>query len=92
MKAWLKNAYLKAEGSSCGSYIADFEASHRVTRVMTDTALERFLSIRNKWDPEDRFPKYRDVSLVLDSASVNLSMETASESHVITNSSMPVAS
>lgn len=92
MKAWLKKAYLKADKSSCGSYIADFEASHRVTRVMTDTALEKFLSIRKKWDPEDRFPKYKDISLVSDSTDVRLSIEMASENHVITNSSIPVAS
>ena len=59
---------------------------------MTDTALEKFLSIRKKRDPEDRFPKYKDISLIWDSTDVNLSIEMASRNHVITNSSIPVAS
>ena len=92
MKTWLKNAYFKADSSSCGSYIADFEASHRVTRVMTDTALEKFLRIRKKWDPEDRFPRYKDISLIMDSADVNPSIKTAPRKHVMTDSSIPVAS
>lgn len=28
-------------------------------QVMTDAALEKFLKIREKWDPEGRFPGYK---------------------------------
>ena len=45
MKARLNSAYLQADLVSCGDQIGDFEVSHRATRVLTDTALKKFLSI-----------------------------------------------
>ena len=32
---------------------------------MTETAMRKFLDIRKKWDPEGRFPNYKDISAML---------------------------
>ncbi|KAH7111481.1 hypothetical protein B0J13DRAFT_660004 [Dactylonectria estremocensis] len=51
--------FAEAEKASTGSYVADFDITQRVTKIMTDTALTKWLEIRQKWDPEESFIGYR---------------------------------
>ncbi|KAJ4129626.1 hypothetical protein NW754_003908 [Fusarium falciforme] len=64
---WLLDAFLKAEKVACGVYVADFNINHRKPKVMTDSALRKWLEIRSKWDPSERFIGHRGFSSILDS-------------------------
>ncbi|KAJ0122288.1 hypothetical protein J7T55_002801 [Diaporthe amygdali] len=66
MDKWLRNAYEKAGAVSCGVYAADFNANNRMTKVMTDSALKKWLRIREKWDPSEAFIGYRGFASALD--------------------------
>ncbi|TVY69527.1 FAD-linked oxidoreductase sorD [Fusarium oxysporum f. sp. cubense] len=63
---WLLDAYTKADEVSCGVYVADFNVKHRKPKVMTDSALKKWLEIRSKWDPSETFIGHRGFSSVLD--------------------------
>ncbi|GME45639.1 putative FAD-linked oxidoreductase YvdP [Neofusicoccum parvum] len=65
MKKWIYDAYSRAQPVSCGQYVADFDETHRITRVMTDNALKRFLQIREKYDPQEMFVGYRGLAKIL---------------------------
>lgn len=55
----MKAAYQKAARVLCrGTYIADLDTSLRVPRVMSESAMKRFLEVRKKWDPDETFPGY----------------------------------
>ncbi|KAK0662708.1 Inactive tetrahydrocannabinolic acid synthase [Lasiodiplodia hormozganensis] len=66
MKKWIHDAYSRAQPVSVGQYVADFDENHRITKVMTDNALKRFLQIREKYDPQEMFIGYRGLAKVLD--------------------------
>ncbi|KAB2575816.1 Tetrahydrocannabinolic acid synthase [Lasiodiplodia theobromae] len=66
MKKWIYDAYSRAQPVSVGQYVADFDENHRITKVMTDNALRRFLQIREKYDPQEMFIGYRGLAKVLD--------------------------
>ncbi|CAH0024577.1 unnamed protein product [Clonostachys rhizophaga] len=66
MDRWLLDAYTKADKVSCGVYVADFNEKHRKPKVMTDSALKKWLEIRDKWDPSETFIGHRGFSSVLD--------------------------
>ncbi|OJJ39736.1 hypothetical protein ASPWEDRAFT_25537 [Aspergillus wentii DTO 134E9] len=55
MRRWMYEVYSRAAPVSCGQYIADLDAKQRMTPVMSENALDRFLKIRQKWDSEDMF-------------------------------------
>ncbi|KAL1903736.1 hypothetical protein Sste5344_010573 [Sporothrix stenoceras] len=64
IRAVMRQSYAKANTVACGMYIADFdpspESTHsRTVPVWTDTARERFMRIREKWDPHGVFPGYK---------------------------------
>ncbi|EWZ52442.1 uncharacterized protein FOBCDRAFT_266441 [Fusarium oxysporum Fo47] len=63
---WLLDAYTKADQVSCGVYVADFNVKHRKPKVMTDSALKKWLEIRNRWDPSETFIGHRGFTSVLD--------------------------
>ncbi|KPM40129.1 hypothetical protein AK830_g6427 [Neonectria ditissima] len=63
----MRNSYKKAESVACGMYVADFDATSQSThsptiKVWTDSARDRFLAIRQKWDPEGLFPAYKALT------------------------------
>ncbi|KAL2786643.1 hypothetical protein BJX66DRAFT_346696 [Aspergillus keveii] len=62
MSQWMRDVYTRAAKVSCGQYIADFDGKQRMTPVLSETALARFLEIRQKWDPDERFIGYRGFS------------------------------
>ncbi|KAL2825805.1 hypothetical protein BDW59DRAFT_145923 [Aspergillus cavernicola] len=62
MGQWMRGVYTRAAKVSCGQYIADFDGKQRMTPVLSKTALARFLEIRQKWDPDERFIGYRGFS------------------------------
>ncbi|KAF3386549.1 hypothetical protein F1880_001409 [Penicillium rolfsii] len=62
MRHWMSQAYACASKVSCGQYIADFDVTQRMTPVLSETALARFLAIRQKWDPAEMFVGYRGFS------------------------------
>ncbi|KAH7109499.1 hypothetical protein B0J13DRAFT_578931 [Dactylonectria estremocensis] len=62
MDKWLLDAYTKADKASCGVYVADFNVKHRKPKVMTDSALKKWLQIREKWDPSETFIGHRGFS------------------------------
>ncbi|KAH7133882.1 hypothetical protein EDB81DRAFT_695589 [Dactylonectria macrodidyma] len=64
----MQSSYQRAESVACGIYVADFDrssdAAHSPTiPVWTETAKARFLSIREKWDPEGLFTGYQAFTL-----------------------------
>lgn len=61
----MQQAFSEAEKVSVGQYIADFDVTHRMTKVMTDRALKRWLQIRKKWDPKELFVGHRGFSSIL---------------------------
>ncbi|KAJ5631956.1 hypothetical protein N7490_008295 [Penicillium lividum] len=61
MREWMKKAYAHAAPASCGQYIADYDATQRITPVMSDRALKRFLQIRESWDPKEMFIGYHGL-------------------------------
>ncbi|KAF9872122.1 hypothetical protein CkaCkLH20_10459 [Colletotrichum karsti] len=62
----LLDAYTKADAVSCGVYVADFNEKHRMTKVMTDSALRKWLQIRQKWDPSETFVGHRGFASILE--------------------------
>ncbi|KAH7146833.1 hypothetical protein B0J13DRAFT_664493 [Dactylonectria estremocensis] len=62
MDKWLLDAYTKADSASCGVYVADFNVNHRKPKVMTESALKKWLQIREKWDPSETFIGHRGFS------------------------------
>ncbi|KAJ6027597.1 uncharacterized protein N7446_003808 [Penicillium canescens] len=62
MSRWMREVYTRASKVSCGQYIADFDANQRLTPVLTDSALQKFLAVRRKWDPRETFIGYRGFS------------------------------
>ncbi|KAH7051198.1 hypothetical protein B0J12DRAFT_718870 [Macrophomina phaseolina] len=66
MKKWMHDAYSRAQPVSCGQYVADFDERHRITKVMTDKALRRFLQIREKYDPHEMFIGHRGLARALE--------------------------
>ncbi|KAL3484341.1 hypothetical protein BJX62DRAFT_248525 [Aspergillus germanicus] len=62
MGQWMRDVYTRAAKVSCGQYVADFDGKQRMTPVFSKTALARFLEIRQKWDPDERFIGYRGFS------------------------------
>ncbi|KEZ40254.1 Uncharacterized protein SAPIO_CDS8729 [Scedosporium apiospermum] len=68
MDKWSYEVYKKAEKVGLGQYIADFDAQQRLTKlqVMTDSAMTKWLKIREKYDPEERFIGYRSFKKSLE--------------------------
>ncbi|KAJ6026878.1 hypothetical protein N7460_011695 [Penicillium canescens] len=66
MDKWLLDAYTKADRVSSGVYVADFNVKHRKPKVMTDSALSKWLQIREKWDPSETFIGHRGFASTLD--------------------------
>ncbi|KEF62903.1 uncharacterized protein A1O9_00877 [Exophiala aquamarina CBS 119918] len=56
---WTAAAYREAEKVAIGQYVADYDPTQRQAKIMSDTALRKWLGIRSKWDPEDMFVGYR---------------------------------
>ncbi|KAH7344396.1 hypothetical protein BKA66DRAFT_434134 [Pyrenochaeta sp. MPI-SDFR-AT-0127] len=69
MRKWMHDAYEGLEKLSVGQYIADFDVNQRVRRVMTDSALKKWLLIRAKWDPDEMFAGYKGFKSILDQPS-----------------------
>ncbi|KAG2419171.1 hypothetical protein HFD88_002277 [Aspergillus terreus] len=63
---WLLDAYSKADEVSVGVYVADFNGDRRKPKVMTDSALSKWLQIREKWDPSETFIGHRGFATTLD--------------------------
>ncbi|CAK7218980.1 hypothetical protein SEUCBS140593_003738 [Sporothrix eucalyptigena] len=64
IRAAMRQSYAKAFTVACGMYIADFDPSPDTTHpqtmpVWTDSAREKFMRIREKWDPQGIFPGYK---------------------------------
>ncbi|KAH9207841.1 hypothetical protein DL95DRAFT_481950 [Leptodontidium sp. 2 PMI_412] len=57
--AWLRRVFETAATASCGIYVADLNEKHRTAPIMTPSALQKWLRIRAKWDPEETFVGYR---------------------------------
>lgn len=57
----VRKVYREVERVGCGMYVADYDAEDQTeeVRVMSSTALNRFLRIREKWDPDGLFPGWR---------------------------------
>ncbi|KAK7715950.1 hypothetical protein SLS57_006701 [Botryosphaeria dothidea] len=68
MKKWMYDVYERAQPVSCGQYVADFDENHRITKVMTDKALRKFLQIREKYDPQEMFIGHRGPAKALEVA------------------------
>ncbi|KAL1854964.1 hypothetical protein Plec18170_004376 [Paecilomyces lecythidis] len=66
MDSWMRNAYKEAELVGLGQYVADFDVTQRVTKIMTNTALRKWLRIRERWDPAETFIGYRGFIRSLD--------------------------
>ncbi|KFZ07603.1 hypothetical protein V501_06292, partial [Pseudogymnoascus sp. VKM F-4519 (FW-2642)] len=66
MDKWMYDVYKEAEKVGRGQYVADFDAEQRPTKIMSDTALKRWLQIRAKWDPAETFIGYRAFEKSLD--------------------------
>ncbi|KAH7376902.1 hypothetical protein B0T11DRAFT_273091 [Plectosphaerella cucumerina] len=62
---WLLDAYTKADKVSVGVYVADFNERHRKPKVMTESALKKWLQIREKWDPSETFVGHRGFASTL---------------------------
>ncbi|OCL12642.1 FAD-binding domain-containing protein [Glonium stellatum] len=65
MRKWMLDTYSRAGEVSCGQYAADFDATQRMSKIMTDSALTRWLEVREKWDPEEMFVGHRGFSDIL---------------------------
>ncbi|KAH8585665.1 hypothetical protein B0O99DRAFT_587042 [Bisporella sp. PMI_857] len=59
VQKWLENVYSTAAPAACGVYVADFNSTLPVTKVMTDSAFQKWMSIRSKWDPQNLFQGFR---------------------------------
>ncbi|KAH8886572.1 oxidoreductase, FAD-binding protein [Thozetella sp. PMI_491] len=57
----MRDNYRRAFPVAVGMYITEFDINHEDanTKVLTDTALAKFLTIRQKWDPNSLFPTYK---------------------------------
>ncbi|KAJ2901603.1 uncharacterized protein MKZ38_001623 [Zalerion maritima] len=60
----LRESYKRADSVACGIYIADFDQSidslhSPEIKVWTDSARDRWMEIRKKWDPQGLFPGYK---------------------------------
>ncbi|TPX08044.1 uncharacterized protein E0L32_010244 [Thyridium curvatum] len=57
----MRDRYRRALPVSAGVYVADYDVTcdDANGKVMSDTALARFLKIREKWDPKGIFPNYK---------------------------------
>lgn len=58
---WLQEAFYSIDskhggaGGSPGQYLGDSDLSTRPARIMSDEHWDRFVEIRNKWDPKRLF-------------------------------------
>lgn len=57
----MRDRYKATLPVAAGTYVADYDVTNDEAngRVMSDTALEKFLKIREKWDPKGLFPNYK---------------------------------
>lgn len=57
----MRDRYRRALPVACGTYVADYDPTNDEAngKPMSDSALERFLAIRAKYDPHDLFPTYK---------------------------------
>ncbi|KAF2099879.1 oxidoreductase, FAD-binding protein [Rhizodiscina lignyota] len=57
----MRERYKRLSSVACGMYVADYDITcdDANMKVMSDTALARFLRIRAKWDPNELFPNYK---------------------------------
>ncbi|PYH80560.1 hypothetical protein BO82DRAFT_403344 [Aspergillus uvarum CBS 121591] len=55
--------YQRAFPVAVGQYITEIDMNNETasTRVLSDTALAKFLKIREKYDPQGLFPNYRAI-------------------------------
>ncbi|KAJ4343720.1 hypothetical protein N0V95_006550 [Ascochyta clinopodiicola] len=56
---WVRRVYEQAAKVSCGIYAADINPKHRHAKVMTDSALAKWMRIRAEWDPQETFVGYK---------------------------------
>ncbi|KAK0383884.1 hypothetical protein NLU13_7976 [Sarocladium strictum] len=57
----MRDRYRRALPAAAGVYVADYDVTNDEAngKPMSDTALARFLEIREKWDPKGLFPNYK---------------------------------
>ncbi|SPO05415.1 related to 6-hydroxy-D-nicotine oxidase [Cephalotrichum gorgonifer] len=57
----MRDRYRRALPAAAGVYVADYDVTcdDANGKVMSDTALAKFLKIREKWDPKGIFPNYK---------------------------------
>ncbi|KIW97411.1 uncharacterized protein Z519_02804 [Cladophialophora bantiana CBS 173.52] len=68
---WMKDTYANLEKVSVGIYAADYDKEQRLSRVMTDSALRKWLSIREKYDPKGLFTGHHGFASVLPENQLN---------------------
>ncbi|RAK71444.1 FAD-binding oxidoreductase [Aspergillus fijiensis CBS 313.89] len=59
----MRDRYQRAFHVAVGQYITEIDMNNETanTRVLSDTALARFLKIREKYDPQGLFPNYKAI-------------------------------
>ncbi|KAK7214369.1 hypothetical protein V2G26_002372 [Clonostachys chloroleuca] len=59
----MRDRYKQALPAACGIYVADYDVTCDDSngKVMSDVALEKFLKIRQRWDPQELFPNYKKI-------------------------------
>ncbi|KAK5064365.1 hypothetical protein LTR84_000198 [Exophiala bonariae] len=62
---WMKKTYTELEKVAVGIYVADHDKDQRLSRVMTDSALRKWLKIRAKYDPYELFTGHHGFDNVL---------------------------
>ncbi|KIW79754.1 hypothetical protein Z517_06368 [Fonsecaea pedrosoi CBS 271.37] len=62
MREWMYDQYSKASAVGVGQYIADYDVTHRKEKVMSEANLQKWLKVRAQWDPEERFPAYKNFA------------------------------